>query len=384
MQPGFSKKAYMNKEINNAIPSIIDMLDRGRNAGSKAFIGFDACIDNIVRVVREKDENNDTDFFSTSRQFGEYLISHENKSCGIELRSTISKPGGNMVITGNALGKLGITTDCAGTFGLPDILPFFRSISSNCNLHTIGDTITATALEFNSTKVILFDPGPYNNLSWDSVKAILRAEQMKDLLKGKQLISFLNWSEILNSTEIWEGFLKEIVPASISADSKPLFFTDLSDCSRRTSAEICEAIKLLAGFRNHFRVVLSLNHNEADLIAGALGLYDHGSDEVFIKSLFKISNTNIIIIHRTEDAVAFDGVTFKKCDTFLCSEPAILTGGGDNFNAGFCLAQIRGMELFNSLLVANAVSGYYVKTGLSPDIGQLITFLAGYRDSILS
>jgi fructose-1-phosphate kinase PfkB-like protein len=68
-------------------------------------------------------------------------------------------------------------------------------------------------------------------------------------------------------------------------------------------------------------------------------------------------------------------VKYEKCGTFFCSEPRILTGGGDNFNAGFCLALLNDLNLFQSLIMANAVSGYYVKTGISPDVHNLIKFL---------
>jgi len=49
--------------------------------------------------------------------------------------------------------------------------------------------------------------------------------------------------------------------------------------------------------------------------------------------------------------------------------------GGDNFNAGFCYTLFNEFNLFESLLVANAVAGSYVKTGISPDVSDLIQFL---------
>ncbi len=365
----------MDKVLTDTIPELITLLEEGRNNGHSAFLGFDACIDYIVRVVREKDSKNETGYFTSGRQLGEYLISRENKSCGIELETRISKLGGNMVITANALGNMGVKTECAGTFGLPDILPFFRSISPNCTLHTIGGTINATALEFSNSKVILFDPGPYNDLTWVSIKEFIGIERIKEWLSGKQLVSFLNWSEIPHSTSIWEGFLKEIVPSVIPPGSKLPFFTDFSDCSRKSAGDIKKITDLLSRFRKYFRVILSLNHNEADLVANSLGLSQKNSDEEFITSLRRLTKTDILIIHRTGDAIAYDGDSFKKCATFLCLEPNILTGGGDNFNAGFCLAQLMGFDLYNSLLAANAVSGYYVKNGTSPDMTGMLEFL---------
>ena len=365
----------MNKHILDAIPEIVSNLRDNSKSVKTAFLGFDACIDNIVRVVKDRSENDGTNFFSDSNQFGKFLLDLDNKSCGLELQTKLSKIGGNMVITGNALGNLGVGVECLGTFGLPEILPVFRTMSPNCFLYTIGETITATALEFNNSKVIMFDPGPYNNLTWDGIKDRFGTDRIRELISGKQLISFVNWSEIENSSMIWEGILDEILPSIVQTGLRPFFFTDFSDCSRRSKKDIQFAIELLGRFRNYFRVVLSLNQNEADLIAKALDLQGYNSDEEFVKNLFALSNTDVLVIHRTNDALAFNGAGYEKCDTFFCNEPKILTGGGDNFNAGFCYTLFNEFNLFESLLVANAVAGSYVKTGISPDINRLIDFL---------
>lgn len=366
----------MKRKTADKVPLIISRLKEGNKTDFKVFLGFDACIDNIVRVVKDKNENDEHSFYQNSREFGEFLISKENRSCGIELHTHLSKIGGNMVITGNALGNLGVKAECVGTFGLPEILPVFKSISSNCTLHSVGETITAIAIEFNGSKSILFDPVPYNNLNWEGIKTILGTKNIIRLFSGKQLISFLNWSEIQNSSSIWEGILEEIIPVIAQSEKAKYFFTDFSDCSRKTKDEIKGVIELLGKFKKHFKVVISLNQNEADLVSAAFELKKFGSDEEFIKQLFGVINSDILVIHRPKDAMAYDGLVFEKCDTFFCEEPKILTGGGDNFNAGYCYSLLNEFNLFDSLLVANAVSGSYVKTGLSPDIESLISQLA--------
>lgn len=362
----------MNKSVNDSVQQIIQKLKEAPGVTFEAFLGFDACIDNIVRVVKEKDENDEHGFYLNSRDFAEFLISKENRSCGIELHTNLSKIGGNMVITGNALGNLGVNADCVGTFGYPEILPVFKSISANCKLHTVGETITATALEFNDSKFILFDPGPYNDLNWEGIKATLGLNKITQLFSGKQLIALLNWSEIQNSTAIWKGILDDIIPALSSSERAEYFFTDFSDCSRKTKEEIKSAINLLARFRRYFRVVISLNQNEAEMVAGAFELKPAISDEDFVKSLFRIINSDILVLHRPKDAISFDGISFEKCDTFFCKEPRILTGGGDNFNAGYCFSLLNEFDPLQSLLVANAVSGSYVRNGISPDVNGLI------------
>jgi len=369
----------MSKISADTIKIIVSRLQEKKTTEIHAFLGFDACIDNIVRVIKNKKENIDPEFYTNSRQFGEFLISRENKSCGIELQTQVSKIGGNMVITGNALGNLGIQVDCVGTFGLPDILPIFNSMSSNCKLHTVGETITTTALEFNDAKVMMFDLGPYDKLEWNGIKNRLGTDQIKRLISGKQLVSFLNWSEIQNSSLIWKGILDEVISLMPPSEVRPYFFTDFSDCSRRSKEEIQLAIALLGRFKKYFKIIISLNQNEAEIIAKSLDLPDNDSDEDFIKMLCGHCGADELVIHRTKDALAYDGISFEKCDTFFCNEPTILTGGGDNFNAGFCFARIYDFNLFQSLIVANALSGYYVRYGKSPDVDNLIEFLKAIK-----
>jgi hypothetical protein len=281
-----------------------------------------------------------------------------------------------MVIAGNALGKLGVKSDCIGTFGFPEILPVFQTISGNCNLYTVGETISTTALEFNDAKVMMFDPGYYNTLDWERIKNILGIDRLSQLFSGKQLVMLLNWSEIENSSDIWKGIIEEIIPSSISGDTKPIFFTDFSDCSRKSTEEIKIAIGLLGKFRKYFKVIFSMNQNEAEIISEALNLKPGTSDEELIRGLYNYCMSDEIVIHRSKDALAFDGVSFEKCDTFFCREPSILTGGGDNFNAGYCLSKFYNFNLFQSLIIANAVAGFYVKAGYSPDLDELVEFLS--------
>jgi sugar/nucleoside kinase (ribokinase family) len=361
--------------IIDSMPGVINRLNEGKDAGLSAFIGFDACIDSIVKIVKDKGGDGRKKYFDTSTQFGEFLIKQNDKSCGIELDTKLSKIGGNMVITGNALGNLGIRADCVGTFGLPDILPFFHEMSDNCTLYSVAEHITATALEFSNSKVIVFDPGPYNKLSWTDIENAIGPERIKEMVRGKNLVSFLNWSEIEKSTEIWEGFIDEILPDLSLAKPQSDFFTDLSDCSRKSSEEIKALPGLFEKFRKYFRVTLSLNQNEAELVAKAFDIPLHLSDADLIKSLYEKFNADILVLHRIRDAIAYNGISFERCDTFYCGDPVVLTGGGDNFNAGFCLGLLHHMDLFQCLLVANAVAGAYVASGESPSLMTLSSFL---------
>ena len=57
------------------------------------------------------------------------------------------------------------------------------------------------------------------------------------------------------------------------------------------------------------------------------------------------------------------------------AKPLISTGAGDHFNSGFCLGRILDGDLEQSLQIAVATSGYYVRTAKSPTIDELSKFI---------
>lgn len=363
-------------DIKKAITGLISTIGRASVPDRSALLGFDACIDTVVRVVKQRLEDNSSEYFGHTGEFGDFLRQLGDRSCGLELKTKVSRPGGNMVITANALGRLGVKADCIGTFGYPDIVTVFRNISPNCSLYSVAETITATALEFDVSKVIMFDPGSYNYLTWDIIRQVIGIDKLKQLVSGKKLVSFLNWSEIENSSAIWTGFLEEIFH-DFSTDREITFFTDLSDCSRKSKDEIKGVAGILKMLKKHFRVILSLNVNESVIVAGALGIPYDTTDEVFMKNMHKACNVDVLLIHRIKDALACDDQEVVVCDTFFSGDPKILTGGGDNFNAGYCFSRYFDLSLFESLLLANSVAGYYVQEGYSPDINELLSYLYG-------
>lgn len=76
-------------------------------------------------------------------------------------------------------------------------------------------------------------------------------------------------------------------------------------------------------------------------------------------------------------AINADGVRQQKGKVIRA--PKITTGGGDNFNAGFCFGTLLGFEIADSALLGMAVSGYYVKNGRSPSAAELREYLSEWK-----
>ena len=84
------------------------------------------------------------------------------------------------------------------------------------------------------------------------------------------------------------------------------------------------------------------------------------------------------MLHSAKEAMAFTKKEQVRVDSFFTTEPVISTGAGDNFNAGFCTAQLLELDLESSVIMANAVSGCYVRKGISPELPDVIKFLKNF------
>jgi sugar/nucleoside kinase (ribokinase family) len=342
----------------------------------KITAGFDGFIDSIVQVIKKKRDGKASSLFTTIKEFGNYIVAKHNASLSLEIEQLTSKPGGNMPIMANALGQLGAVVHCIGAFGHPAIHQVFKNFSSNCHLHSFADPGTATALEFTDGKIMLAQMSELNTFGWDKIKDAIGIDTLVSLYKQSDLLCLLNWSEIDASTGIWKGIINDILPRSSSTDKKQVSFFDLSDCSKRNSEAINEALNLLQEFAKHTKVILGLNKNEAGIIYRAL--YDKNSKKDLLstgKKIFEKLGIHTLVLHSATEAAAFTNMDTVAIDTFFVAKPKLSTGAGDHFNAGFCAAQLLELDLESSVMFANAVSGYYVRSGTSPSLPGIINLL---------
>lgn len=337
--------------------------------------GFDGFIDTIVKIIKEKDEQKDTTVFGTIKEFGEYIIEKQGASFSLELETQTIKLGGNMPIMANALGRFNIRVNCIGTLGYPQVHPVLKNISSNCSLYSFAEPGTSTAHEFNDGKMLIAEMGAVNTSGWDKIVDLIGIDTLIDLFRESQLICILNWSEIDVSTDIWKGVLKNILPF-YKTEKKQVAFFDLSDCSKRNIEAIMEALHLLNGFSKYTNVILSLNKNEAGIIYRTLfnnnpgeNLADAGTE------LFKKMSLHTLLIHSSKEVIAINKEQLVAMKTFFTPTPKMSTGAGDNFNAGFCAAQLLELDPELAVVLANAFSGFYVRTGVSAEIKDIIEFL---------
>jgi hypothetical protein len=343
----------------------------------KATMGFDGCVDSVVRVVKQQREN-ETLYFESSQEFANYILGKGSKNFSIELNEVASKIGGNMPIMASALSTLGAQVNCVGALGYPKVHKVFSLMPMSCELHSFANPGSCIAFEFRENKMMTAEMQELNEMTWNVVETILGRETLISLFSNRDLIAILNWSEINSSTDMWKGLLNYILPNVKSHFNKPIGFFDLSDCSKRSKENIREALELLRAFHKFFHVILSMNVNEAILVnavlSEALDIQDSTDSDYIFKvgeSIYRHAGVDKVVIHYAKGAFCWDTSGVHFAPSSFISEPAILTGAGDNFNAGFCAGLLMSLTTQKSLLLGHAVSQHYLRTCFSPTPEQL-------------
>lgn len=339
------------------------------------FAGFDGYIDTLVKPVHTFQADGQADFFKSISEFGTYLTGQAGKSCSLEMQKVVEKVGGNAPIYASAMSALDVHVKCVGAFGYPGIQEVFRDIGENVELFSISNPGKCTALEFHDGKVMLADNDGINEIDYELLVRRLGEEKLYQMIEAADMISLMNWSEVPGCTKIWQGILERIFP-KLPETGKKKMFIDISDCTRRAPEEIQKMLDLMREFSAYCEVTLSLNKNEFELVCKVLGLKSSADEmEKSGERLREICKLERLVVHLLDGAYAFTGEKSAFAPNRYVEKPMISTGGGDNFNAGLSCGLLLGLDIRSAMLMANAVSGYYVTYGKSPSLAQVQDYL---------
>lgn len=370
--------------MRNKIDKVIDILTERKSEWTrrKGLVGFDGFVDSLVRPIRKKDDDKQFAYFQEMAEFGQYVLSKQGLSSCIELDNIAEKAGGNGPIMAGALGKLGVRMDCVGAMGVPGIHPVFQSLRGmNCVLHSYAQPGYTTSLEFAGGKLMLARMNEFNSIDWEDIKTRIGLEKLIGLFRGSDTIGIVNWSEIFHANTIWKGILEEILPI-LDLDRPQDLFMDLSDCSGRKREHIQDALAIMKRYARYCRVAFGMNENEARLICGIL--YDNApADDIDAMGagLYESLGIDTLLIHRAHSCSGWNRQGVFHIDNYNASSPVLLTGAGDNFNAGYCAAKLLDLDIESSLIVAHAVAGFYVRNGFSPTTEELVRLLREWREA---
>lgn len=334
--------------------------------------GFDGCVDSIFRPVKIAAGAEPETYFRTIREFGEYLASRAGRSCAVDMREISVRKGGNMPNLSAALTALGAQVSAVGTLGWPQPDERFRDIAGS--LYTLAPAGVCNALQFDDGKIMLSNMHAADDLTGERLRERLGERETARLFSECDAIALVNWAEMPQATDLWRGVL-EVRRNSAGDGRRTPLLVDITDCAGRSSAELAALAAVIRAASGCCRTIWSLNSNEAEQLAAALGIPAAGETET-ARAMRTALDAAIVCIHRIGDCIVSGAEETACLPGFPVAVPRISVGAGDTFNGAFLWAVCMDLSPFDAGRFANAATAQFVRSGDLPSLSDVMELLA--------
>ncbi len=346
--------------------------------GKLSVVGLDGFVDTIVTPVALRTAQGEAFTpITTITEFGQRILGAAGKSTNIEFYPRMDKLGGNGPIMANALLSAGGRLKYIGALGRAAIHPVFQEFASRADVVSLADPAATTAVEFTDGKLMLGQMRSLDEVTFERIVETIGRDGVNQLFSAADLVALVNWTMIPNMTAIFRAIVETVLPALPKRDR--LFFFDLADPEKRSRADLIEALEVIGSFEKFGRVTLGLNLKEAQQVWAALDYPIIKEDEAGLRKMSADIRArlgvSVVVVHPKESAACATAEGTAWVPGPYTSKPLITTGAGDHFNGGFSNAQLLGLSPEQCLTTGVCTSGHYVRTGKSPTLTDLITFL---------
>jgi sugar/nucleoside kinase (ribokinase family) len=359
---------------------------RADSSSRKALVGLDGFVDTIVTPVAQRTAQGDAFTPITSiPEFAARIAGAAGKSTNLEFYPLMDKLGGNGPIMAAALLAGGTRVTYVGALGRPALNPVFHDFAARSEVVSLCEPASTIAVEFQDGKLMLGQLRSLDSITLAKIDEVMGAARFRAALAGADLVALVNWTMIPNMSGIFADLLAEVLPAlpARATDAPPrTFFFDLADPEKRTREDLLAALRLIARFGDFGRVTLGLNLKETQQVAAVLGLPAPDKDEASLRAsaaaLRAALDVATVVVHPRESAACATAEGTAWVPGPYTDKPLITTGAGDHFNGGFSQGQLLGLDPESCLALGVCTSGHYVRTGRSPTLDDLETFLANW------
>lgn len=370
-----------------------DALETARASLPGVLVGFDGFIDSIVHMVDVRNDMSPTGYrrLATIAAFAARCAAASGTSTNIERVTLEDRFGGNGPLMAGALAAVGAPTTFVGAVGSPSrregvggwaVAPLFAPFAQRCTrCLAIAEPSHTLCLEFDDGKLMFNDTANVQAVTWPRLLSIVGLDPLRRMVADATLIGIVNWSLLGGVEGIWDGLRTQVFePLATTHPRERRIFIDLSDPAKRLDADLHRCLTLLRQLEETpgVSVTLGLNLAESRRFARLLGIAPPNSGPSLADSaaaLREATALDTIAIHPREGAACATRASSSWFDGPFTRSPALSTGAGDHFNAGFGLGQTLNLDPSQCLAVGCALSGAYVRDARSPDLSRLLAFL---------
>lgn len=347
--------------------------------------GFDAFVDEVIHVVATRVSSENYAPISTIKEFGNWALSSAGHSGLREVVTLHRSPGGCTVNSGDGLAALGFPVNAFACLGTPPDAVFEPFCSRCRSVQSLGMDPGRTAVyEFQDGKLMFCSFSHFAKFTPEFLLGALADGHYRKACERAGAIVLTSWSVYPRMTECWKFLQKEIFSSLVH---RPRFFLDLADPASRDPKELVGMIDALNGFEKIGATTLSLNGNEANQIARALGLAQAAPDwsdvERLARELRERAQISEMGIHLVKSAAAATASGSATVQGPFCARPRKSVGAGDRFNAGWLAGSLLGLDTEDRLLLGTAASGFFVRAARSGNFSEILNFLQAWADGAL-
>lgn len=373
--------------LKNKLPSL-----KMISSKKSCFLGFDGFIDSLYNVIQSRESLKKWNQMDYMKDFGKLIMDIAGSSLGLNLYLKRMTSGGFTSNVCKALNMVGVKhVFLASTWGYPNILDIFTPLASKntVDVNSFANPGRTIGLEFNDGKIMLSDIDEILNINWSLIHERVGLDYLVKKFNLCDLIGMGYWATILQFEDILNHIIMDIIP-SVKDIREKLLFLDLADVKRRTKKDLISFLKFMPKIEEKIPLLVSLNDQEAKDILLALNeinflstkkkdLNDLTDAGIYINETLNIS---YLVIHSPH----FATITTKNKHFWITegftSKPRYTTSAGDHFNAGSVLGLACNLTPAEALVMGNALTAIFVRTGKSPNFEQLTQFIHEYMNYI--
>ena len=381
-----------------AVDGLLQKIDKFKEDIPKKtiFLGFDGYIDCLYSMVSERTDAENWKKMGSMNEFGTRINNAAGSSCNIERVLKKRLAGGFAPNMARAISHFGSNVILAGALGVPEIDPLFKEYPKNVELLSISNQGETAGFEFNDGKVMATDFGNINSITWDTIMEQIPRDKFIGLIEKSGAIGQGHWSLMPNMNNYWSKLIEDILP-NVSGIKDKIFMVDVADLKKRTNKDINEMLHLLQKIDEIMPTMLSMNDRETIDISNVLSADDSTFEKKRISPIKskadyidfgeranEILNISYVVTHDPHFATISTKDKHLWVTEGYTSKPKFTTGAGDHFNGATLLGLVCGLKPEEALVVGNALTAIFVRTGVSMGIDAVKSFSNRFTDFIVN
>jgi len=344
-----------------------------QNIRGKILLGCDGFVDETYQIVQVRKSQTEFTPMKKLREFGELIVARGDGGVGMELVPKRRCEGGFGINTGRVAAFLGLKPCLPGLYGGQAIDPAYEEFKDICELVSLGDPALTIALEFGDGKVLMSNLAAVSNLTWEDFKKHFGEAKLKELFSDVAILGLGYWSLTANFDGLFKGFMEQYETLT---PPRRMFF-DFADIKKKSSESFLLSLEMIRSYNSKIPMTFSLNEHEVLELFSRIGVASPALEPAAIAAALTVARQKIgfdeLVVHTPEFAAASnttEGEAYAIQDRQ--SNVIRLAGAGDSFNGGFLCASLGNLPLKERLVMANAVTAFFVTHATAPTKEQLL------------